>query len=158
MEERGRHLRLFGMIFLAGIGVIVVLVILFLIMRLLFGILNYIPWLSYVYMLTILSVPPALFISVYLVFFKRTKSHPSKFSRIVSYPVFIAGIVTWLAVYVLDMIQFFRKGTPVISDYFSYNMIFLAINVALIFILGVIQALTMPEEKDWMAKHRQDEL
>src|SRR6476620_10259316 len=142
MDDNGKHLRLFGTIFLTLVGFIAALVLLFLGMRLLFGLLTYMPWLSYVYMLIMLSVPAAIFISVYLVYFKRTKTHPVKAVRWISQTIFIVSILVWIAAYISDLVLFFKKGSEEIGHYWSYNMIFLAIDVALIFIIGVIQAFT----------------
>jgi hypothetical protein len=158
MQENGKLLRLFGTIFFSILAVIAVLVLVFLGMRLVFGLLNYIPWLSYVYTLLLLSVPAALLVSVFILFFKRTKFHPVRAVRVISYTIFCLFILSWVYVFIADMIRFIKKGSAVIGDYLSYDTVFLALNVAFIFIVGVIQALTMPPEKDWMEKRKRDEM
>ncbi len=64
-------------------------------------------------------------------------------------------LLLWCIFYIYDLVVFFRTGTTVIMKYMSWEMVFLASNVALIFIMGIIQALSMPAEKDWMEKARQ---
>ncbi len=155
MNEDGKYLRLVGYLFFSIIGFIGALLIIMISLRLFFGLLSFIPWLTYIYVLFILSVPAAVFISVFVIFFRRTKTHPSKFVKIFSKTVFVAFNVSWIYVYITDMIFFYKNEKSDIEPYLSYNTLFLTINVAAIFLMGVVQALTTTKELDWMEKHRE---
>jgi hypothetical protein len=141
------------MMFFSLLGFILLLSILFWGIRLMFGALDSMSWFSYFYMIGMLLLPSSFFIFVYVVFFKRTRSHPSKPVRLISNLLFTVAISTWLVVLVADMISFFKMASKEISNYFSYNLLFLTINIATIFLIGVIQALTAEKEKDWMDKY-----
>jgi hypothetical protein len=153
-NDPGKYLRLFVTILLSVVGFIVALVLLFLLIRLFFGILSYIPWMAYVYILMILSVPAAIFVTAFIVFFKRTAIHPVKFVRLLSYTLFIAFLICWGIAYVWDMITFFRTGSTQIMTYKSWDLIFLTANVTCIFFIGVVQALTAVKEVDWMERKK----
>ena len=153
MEDQfGKYLRLFGTIFFSVIGFIIALVLLMLGIKLLFGLMSYIPWFTYVYMVFIILVPSGLFIPAYIIYFRRTVSHPSKIVRWGSYFIFSIAICTWAIFLVLDMITFFNYAYNAIGMYRSYDMLFLAANVACFFIVGVVQAFTAVKEKDWMER------
>jgi len=156
MEDQfSKYLRLFGTIFFTFLGFIVAIALLLLGFRLLFGLVSYIPWFTYVYMIIILLVPPALFITVYLIYFKRTKVHPSRPVRLISYILFSVALIAWAFFLVGDMIRFFKSGYTSIDRYNCFNLLFLFCNVEGIFFIGVMQALTTAKEKDWMEKHLQ---
>ena len=153
MEDHfGKYLRLFGTIFFSFIGFIIAMILLLLGIKLLFGLMSYIPWFTYVYMIFIILVPAGLFIPAYLVYFKRTVSHPNKTIRLISFLIFTVAILTWSIFLVLDMITFFKHAYNAIGMYRSYDMLFLAANVACFFIIGVMQAFTAVKEKDWMER------
>jgi len=155
MEDRfGKYLRLFGTIFFLIIGFIVSIILVLLAIRLFFGLLSYISWVSYLYMTFIILVPAALFIPAYIVYMKRTAAHPNKPVRWISYVIFSVAIAVWASFLVLDMITFFRYAYPAIGMYRSYDMIFLAANVGCFFLVGVMQAFTTEKEKDWMERSR----
>lgn len=149
----GKYLRLFGNLFFLFIGFIVSLILLFLGIRLFFGVLSYVPMVSYVYTIFILTVPAALFISAYIIYLKRTPGHPSKPIRLISYFIFIMALITWAVVYVLDMIDFFKFGRTDIGAYKSFNMFFLFGNVVCFFLIGIIQAFTTSKEIDWRERN-----
>ncbi len=153
MEDRfGKYIRLFGSIFFLVTGFITAIIILMLLTRLFFGLLSYIPWVTYIYMVLIILVPAALFIPVYIVYFRRTFSHPVKIVKGISYAVFSTAIGAWAVFLVMDMARFFKHAYTTIGMYNSYDMVFLAANVACIFIIGVLQALTTEKETDWLER------
>ena len=152
MEDNGKYLRLFGTLFFSFIGFIAAFVLLMLGIRLVFGMLVYIPWVSYVYLAFILIVPAALFVSGFIIYFRRTRTHPSKTMRGISYFIFSAALLIWGYVFISDMIVFFKHGYQAIEKYKSYEMIFLAANVACFFLVGIMQAFTTEKEKDWMER------
>ena len=151
-DQQGKFIRLFGTIFFSLIGAIVSFVLLMLLFRWLISSLDYIPWFTYFYMSLILLLPTALFVSVFAIFFRRTKMHPSKPVRIFSSAIFLIGILSWFVVLGFDCINFFKTASPEISQYYSYNLLYLVGNVGIIFFIGIIQALTTAKEKDWMER------
>lgn len=100
--------------------------------------------------LGMVTLLPALFASVYVVFFKRTKQHPSAIVRGISYTFFVLGIVCSLTVLVTDIITFFSRYEIDITAYRCFTLAYLAGNVGLIFLIGIIQAFTTQKEVDWM--------
>ncbi|MEO8772347.1 MAG: hypothetical protein ABI402_19770 [Ferruginibacter sp.] len=156
MEDNGKYLRLFGTLFFTFIGFLVAFALLLLGIKFFFGLLSYIPYFTYVYMILILMFPTCLFLSAYIIFFRKTKYHPSKGVRVVSYIIFIAAISTWLWFFVSDLLLFSKspKSGNGIDGYETYNLLFLAISVACLFLVGIIQALTTEKEKDWMERQK----
>ena len=150
----GKIIRLTGYLLLSVIGFLLSVSLIFVSLRLFFGLLSYIPWLTYIYVLFILSVPAAVFTSVFIIYFRRTRFHPGKVVKYISKALFIAFIAAWAVVYVLDIISFYKTEKADIENYLSYNTLFLTINVTTIFLIGVMQALTTSKEPDWMDKHK----
>jgi hypothetical protein len=119
---------------------------------------GHLSWVTYVFKLVIIALPALLFISVYLIFYKRTVSFHSRPVRILSHTLFIAAIISWIYAYVMDLI-FFSKMSVVspaagnsISEYLSYNTWFITTHISFLFLTGVLQALTSPPEADWMER------
>ena len=154
MEENGKYLRLFGTILFSVIGFILALILVFLCLRLFFGLLSYVPWTTYIFILFIISVPATLFISIYLIYFFRTRSHPSKGARWFSYILFAAFFAAWGYFYISDLVIFFKYHYTAISYYMSYDMIFLISNIVCLFLLGMVQALAMKKEPDWLERRK----
>lgn len=158
MEDRfGKYIQLSFNLFFTFIGFVVALILVLLGLRLLFGVLDHVPWFVYMYMLLIILVPPALFIAVYWIYLKRTAFHPSKPVRAVSYVILGAALLAWIVFLVLDIITFFKTNSRIIAHYYGYNILFLSINIFSIFLVGIIQALSVEKEKDWMERRREKE-
>lgn len=104
--------------------------------------------------LGIVTIAPALFSSVYVVFFKRTASHPVAAVRILSRAFFVVGIAVSAVVLVTDLISFFTKYGIDIADYRCYSLAYLAGNVGGLFLIAIIQAFTTKKEVDWMERNR----
>jgi hypothetical protein len=104
--------------------------------------------------LGVVSLAPAVFMSVYFIFFKRTKKHPVKAVKIISQGLFVAGFLISLIVLVFDMISFFTKFSTDITGYYGLSLAYLAGNVSLLFIIAIVQALTTQKEVDWMDRKR----
>jgi hypothetical protein len=153
-DQHGKYIRLFGTLFFTFIGFIVALILLLLGLRLVFGVLSYIPWLANIFTLFILCVPAALFISVFIIYFFRSKTHPSLPARIFSYIIFAAALASWGYTWVSDLITFFTHYYMAVGEYMSYNMLFLAANVLSLFFVAMIQGLSTKKEPDWMEKHK----
>lgn len=153
MKDDGKIIRLTGYLLFTVLGFLLGIVVVFLLLRVFFGLLSYIPWITYTYTIFIISVPASVFISVFIIFFRRTAFHPIRLIRFVSYGILLLFLLTWICVYILDMIDFFKNEKSEIEFYYSYDTLYLTINVVSIFIIGVMQALSMPKEADWMDKH-----
>lgn len=104
--------------------------------------------------LLIASLPASLFMSVYAIFFTRTKNHPSKPVKIVSQMIFVAAFIISIAALVYDIHTFFTKYSTDIDQYRSYSLIYMAGNVALLFLIAIVQAFTTKKEVDWMDRKR----
>ena len=155
MEDQfSKYLRLFGKIFFSALGLVIGLLLSLVVLRYFFGMLDQLSWFSYLFSAFIIFLPGVFFLIVFLLFFKRTLSHPSKGSRLLSYVFFMMAIFAWLYVLFIDTITFFKQAYTDIDKYRSYQLLFLASNVALIFFIGVLQALTTNKETDWMEKYR----
>lgn len=147
-----KYLRLFGNIFLLFLGFIVAFVVIIVGFRLLFGLLSFIPWLRVIYMLFILLMPVCIFGTAFIVFFKRTFTHNSKPVKIISYIIFTAVLVSWIIFTIYDLVTFFKFQYSSIDKYYTYNLLFLSLNIFCLFGVGVMQALSTPKEVDWMER------
>ncbi len=153
MIDPGKYIRLFGTLFLAFLGFIIGLILLFLGIRLVFGVLNELTWFTYVFAVFVLSVPATIFITAFTIFFFRTKKHNSSSVRLISFILFALFAGAWVVFYVMDMISFFTKGQTQIVDTHSWDTIFLTASISCLFIVGIIQALSAPKEQDWLERH-----
>ena len=104
--------------------------------------------------IAIMAVPVAVFSTAFVIFFRRTKKHPSQIVRGISYFLFIIALCGCVAVLGLDMYSFFTEHGHVITDYKSFSLLFLAGNIALLFIIALMQAFTTEKEKDWMDRSK----
>lgn len=104
--------------------------------------------------LLIVSLGPALFMSVYYIFFKRTRQHPSAPVRNISRLLFVAGFVISLGVLVADMFLFFARFNTDIYGYKGYTLSYLAGNIGMLFLIAIVQALTTEKEVDWIDRKR----
>jgi hypothetical protein len=104
--------------------------------------------------LGVVSLAPAIFMSVYFIFFKRTKKHPVKPVKIISQLLFVIAFLISLAVLITDMISFFAKFNTDITGYHGLSLTYLAGNVALLFFIAIVQAFTTNKEVDWMDRKR----
>lgn len=105
-----------------------------------------------IFELVVITIPAAVFSSAYYIFSKRTKTHPSAAVRVISQIVFWVGICSSIAVLVISIIGYFKNGYHNITDYVSFSLAFLAGNVAALFLIAILQALTTKKEEDWMEK------
>ncbi len=155
MEDKySKYINLSLKLFLTFFVFVVSLLLLLFGLKLIFGLLDSIPWFVVLYLFIIIIVPAALFISIFLIYFRRTRSHPSLAVRWISYIVFSIALCGWGVSLVLDMIHFVSKQSREIGGYYGYNIFLLAGSVALIFLVGVMQALAGEKEKDWMERRR----
>jgi hypothetical protein len=145
-----KYLILLGRLLLLGFSFLLAIVILLLLLRLFFGLLSYMAWTEYIFMAGVLFLPACFFISVFLVYFRRTRRHPSKPVRYFSQTIFVVALIAWLYALGTDALFFFQKRNVDIDQYRSYSLWYLAGSVATIFFIGVIQAFSTEKEKDWM--------
>ncbi len=163
MEDRyTKYFNLSLKLFFTFLAFIVALIIILVGLKFMFGILDKIPWFVLIYMLFIVMVPAALFISIFLIYFRRTRFHPSSLVRGISYTLFSIALVLWAGLFVMDLIHFFKKESREIGGYYGYNIFLLTGSVVLVFLVGIMQALSTAKEKDWLDKMHdrglQDEL
>ena len=149
-DTGAKYIRLFGTIFFCFIGFLLALVVLFFIMRFVFGMLSYLPFLNTIYLFIMVLVPSTLFISIFVIYFKRTKKVASKPVKYISFTFFVLLIVAWIAALGFDVFTFFTKHYTDIQYYKSFNLVLIGSSVFFIFLTGIIQALATPPEKDWM--------
>lgn len=156
MEDKfAKYLQLSNRLILLLVASVATLILLLYGLRFFFGLLDSIPWFVYIFTLFIIMVPTLIFISVFLIYFSRTKQHPSAGIRYMSWGLFVVALVAWSCFLVMDLIHFFKTASQNISDYRSYSVLFVSGSIALIFIVGIIQALSTPKEKDWIEKRKE---
>ena len=107
-----------------------------------------------IFELFVISLPAAIFSTAYIIFFKRTKKHPSAGVRIFSKTCFVIGLACSLLLLVLDLYAFFRYRGLDIDDFNCYSFVFLAGNIGSLFFIAILQAFTTEKEKDWLEKRR----
>lgn len=104
--------------------------------------------------LGVITLAPALFSAVYVIFFKRTRKHPVAAVRIISKIFFVTGILISAFVLITDMISFFTKFNIDITSYRCFSLAYMAGNVAALFFIAIMQAFTTKKEVDWMERSR----
>jgi hypothetical protein len=154
MEDRFvKYSKLYALIFLLFLSVPVILG---LIIAAFYGISKLVSssYIDISFGLAVVSMAPALFSAVYAIFLKRTKKHPVGWVRIISSMLFVIGIVVSVYVLVVDMVSFFTKFKIDISAYQSFSLVYMAGNVAMLFLIAIIQAFTSSKEVDWMDRNK----
>jgi len=111
-------------------------------------------WADVLFGLGIVAMPSALFLTVYLIFFRRTRAHPETGVRYLSFVFFALGAVFSIYALVSDLLVFFRSYSIDIGSYTSYSLLYMAGNIASLFFIALLQALTTRKEADWFDKHR----
>ena len=111
--------------------------------------------LDLLFQLLIISLPAAVFCTVYTIFFKRTKKHPLPAVRIISLFLFTIGFIGSLVFLSLDIIRFIHHRGVDVTDLGCFSQAFLAGNIGGLFLIAILQAFTTEKEKDWMQKSRE---
>lgn len=156
MEDKFvKYLQLSNRLIISLVAFIASLLLLLFGIRLIFGLLDSMPWFVYLFTLFIIIVPSAVFICIFLASLYRVKHHPSSAVRPISYVLNGAAFLGWVYLLCRDIITFFLTGAQQISNYNSYNVLYLAGSMGLVFLLAVIQALSTEKEKDWIEKRRE---
>jgi hypothetical protein len=107
-----------------------------------------------IFELLIIALPPAIFTAAYVIFSKRTKTHPAPAVRVISQLLFGLGICCSITVLVLSIIAYFNSGHQDVSAYKSCSLAFLAGNTGALFFIAIMQAFTTNKEEDWMEKRK----
>lgn len=144
-------------VFLTLLGVLLFVALLMLVLRFIMGILDQVPYFSLVFMLFTILVPFSVFTFAYGMFWKKTKSHPNKSTRLFSYIIFALVITAWFYFLGTDVYRFFKYNYDSIGNYISFDMWVLAGSVAGLYLVGMIQALSAPKEKNWLDKYSEPE-
>ncbi|MEP6677273.1 MAG: hypothetical protein ABJA78_19080 [Ferruginibacter sp.] len=152
MNRNVNILALFGTWLLVFTGFVLSMFVLFLIMKLIFIPVFEQRWFELLFYIAMVSVPFVLFEFVYIVFFRRTKNHPSPAIRLISKFLFVAGMSYCLLIYILDFISFFKKEYYAITEFRSFDLRFLCVHIFGLFAIAILQALTTEKEIDWTQK------
>ncbi len=154
MEDRFvKYSKLYALIFLLFLSIPVLLGIL---IAAFYGVSRLVSssYIDIAFGLSVITLPPALFSAVCVIFFRRTKKHPVGWVRVFSKLLFVAAIAISAYVLVIDMISFFTKFNIDIDAYQCYSLPYMAGNIAGLFLIAIIQAFTTSKEIDWMDRKR----
>lgn len=149
-----RFFYLAGMILLTFLGILSFIFLVMVLMRFLMGAMDQIPWMLYAYMAVMLMLPVLLFNSAFVIFYRRSATHPKNWVKWFSRIVFVCASISWLAIFTWDLRYFIQTGYGDINRYLTYSLNTLVPTVFFIFFMGVLQALTMNPELDWMERRR----
>ncbi len=157
MEDRfSKYIKLTTGLMLTVIGFVLSIAILLVLIRLLFGILSYVPWISYFFMACLIIFPSIFFITVFYIYYKRTRLYPRKWIRYLSFFIFCGISCFWMYVLIKDVITFTRYQYTEIDKYMGFGMWLLACSVFTLFLVGMMQALGQQKELDWRTKRQQE--
>jgi hypothetical protein len=157
MEDRfAKYSKLYFLIFLLFLSIPVIFGS---VMALLYGVSKLVSSkpVDILFELVVISIPSAVFATVYYIFIKRTKKHPSVIVKTISQVCFIIGFCYCVIVLALCIIEYFKLGIHDITNYKSFDLIFLASNIGLLFFISILQAFTAKKEINWMEKRKQKE-
>lgn len=104
--------------------------------------------------LFVIAIPPAIFSSVYFIFIKRTKYHPSPLVKIISQTIFVIGLMFCIYTLAINFWDYYKTGRHNITTYTTFSLPFLAGNIGTLFIIAIIQAFTTNKEEDWLEKRK----
>jgi len=108
------------------------------------------------YEIVIMILPPAFFAAVHYIFFRRSQDHTAKIIRTVSRVLLALAFCCCVAILAADMITYFKLGpnTYEVTNFKSFSLLFLAGNIALLFIVALVQAFSTKKEEDWLEKRK----
>lgn len=148
MEDRfTRYTKLYIYIFLLFLSIPVILI---LFLGIAYGFSKLIPArpAEKIFQVVLMAITSAIFFASYYLMIRKTRFHPSKAVKIISYILLVLGAGFLMYVLVSEFMHMFKKGL----DRGLFSVVFLAVNFGLLFIVAVIQAATTQKEKDWMEK------
>jgi hypothetical protein len=114
--------------------------------------LDKLPFFEKSFVFTILSLPAFIFLFAWGLFFKRIKNHSSKVIKKISYIIAGAAILGTLFFYAKDLIRLFGTWNDEVTSYNIYSRYFIVTHIIALFVTAMLQALTLPKEKDWMER------
>jgi hypothetical protein len=114
--------------------------------------LDRLPFFEKSFVFTILSLPAFIFLFAWAVFFKRIKNHSSAAVKMISYIISATAILGTLFFYTKDLLRLFSTWNDAVTSYSVYSHYLIVSNIAALFITAMLQALTLPKEKDWMER------
>lgn len=159
MEDNlSKYFRLAARVFASVVAFLLIVALIFMALWYMVAAYDKLPWAEAIFMAIVLIVPAAIFGTTIITFFFKTFHHPSQSVKYFSYFFFILLLLAWLAVLGIDFFTFFTKQYRDIDKYYSFNMLFLFLNVLVIFSLAVVQAFSTTKEKDWLEKFQEREL
>jgi hypothetical protein len=108
-----------------------------------------IPFFEKAFVFVILSLPALILLFAWAFFFKRIKNHSSNTVKKISYLIAGTALLAGLFFYGRDLFLFFTTWKDEVTNYTTYGRYFIVGNIAALFLTAMLQALTLPKEKDW---------
>jgi len=139
-------------LFLSVIGFFALLAILYFALKYFAAGIDRIPFFEKAFVFVILSLPALILLFAWSVFFKRVKNHSSRIVKIISYIVSGAALLTGLFFYGKDLWRLFTTWNDEVTSYITYGRYFIVGQIATLFLTAMLQAFTLPKEKDWMER------
>lgn len=139
-------------LFLSVIGFFGFLAIMYFVLKFFAAGIDRIPFFEKVFVYVILSLPALILLFAWSVFFKRIKNHSSAVVKTISYLIAGAALLAGLFFYGKDLWRLFTTWNDTVTDYDTYSRYFIVCNIAGLFLTAMLQALTLPKEKDWMER------
>lgn len=157
-DKVGRYIRLFGNIFFSFICLLLTLVVIFFLIKYVFGFLDSFSFTEVFFRSVMILAPGIFFLAVVTYYWKRTRKITSTVTKYISFIIFAVMLAAWVYAMVSDMMIFSKHGYDDIKRYFSFSLTMLAGSVGLIFFVGMLQALAEPEEVDWLEAAEKKEI
>jgi hypothetical protein len=139
-------------LFLSVVGFFGLLALLYFALKYFAAGIDSIPFFEKAFVFVILSLPALILLFAWTVFFKRIKNHSSAAIKMISYIIAGAAILSGLFFYGKDIWRLFTTWNDTVTDYITYSRYFIVGNIAMLFLTAMLQALTLPKEKDWMER------
>jgi uncharacterized membrane-anchored protein len=149
MKRADNILGLLITLLLSVIGFFGLLALLYFILKFFAASIDRIPFFEKAFVFVILSLPALVLLFAWTVFFKRVKHHSSPAVRTISYSIAGLAILAGLFFYGKDLWQFFSTWKDEVTNYTTYGRYFIVGNISALFLTAMLQALTLPKEKDW---------
>lgn len=139
-------------LFLSVVGFFGLLALLYFALKYFAAGIDSIPFFEKAFVYVILSLPALILLFAWTVFFKRIKNHSSAAIKMISYIIAGTAILSGLFFYGKDIWRLFATWNDTVTDYITYGRYFIVGNISMLFLTAMLQALTLPKEKDWMER------
>jgi hypothetical protein len=140
-------------LFLSVVGFFGFLAIMYFVLKYFAAGIDRIPFFEKAYVFVILSLPALILLFAWSVFFKRIKNHSSKAIKMISYVIAGTAILAGLFFYGKDIGRLFSTWNDTVTNYDTYSRYYIVGNISGLFLTAMLQALTLPKEKDWMERN-----